>query len=59
MKFIFKGEIDKNIEPKYIFSIHSFTKLYENQKREEEIGILTSDSDKFDKFGDYVILPKK
>lgn len=38
-------EVSVKIDPLYIFSVHSFTALYEGQPRALEIGILVSHSD--------------
>lgn len=38
-------EISLKIKPKIIISIHSYTPLYEGQKRDVEIGVLSSFSD--------------
>jgi predicted N-formylglutamate amidohydrolase len=35
-------EIQKKINPKYVFSIHSFTPVYEGENRSVEIGLLVS-----------------
>jgi predicted N-formylglutamate amidohydrolase len=36
---------EKTVDPQYIFSIHSFTRLYEGALREVEVGALTSLTD--------------
>jgi predicted N-formylglutamate amidohydrolase len=35
-------EVSEHIDPKIVVSVHSFSPLYEGQKREVEVGILTS-----------------
>lgn len=40
-----KGKIDKALDPKYIISVHSFTRVYEGNSRNTEIGVLTSLTD--------------
>ena len=52
---IISGEISKKIDPQIIFSIHSYTKEYEKNIREGEIGILPSHSEAL---ADFVIKKK-
>lgn len=42
-------EISMKIDPQYIFSVHSFTGLFEGQPRALEVGILVSHSDELAK----------
>ena len=39
------GEVSIKIDPLYVFSVHSFTPLYEGQPRSLEVGTLVNYSD--------------